>query len=969
MGKNPFPSEVITYDKGTFQLLVQYKITASGIKFCPWVNVGTKGGFDHTHTLVFHWSGRKKADTRKGVNGKKRYYPDPGKKAKQWEEYKGNELTVTAYMKKSKGTKNSKTAAVNIKSDIGPGQPGDISVSPLAGRNTSARVVCANLPGRPAAPILRMKWERLKETLSSGSWSQVGSEYTVNAYSNTKPWYCTLDDLDLDAGSRYKWRVSVANNNGSGGGEKTAIKESSGWYYTNPPAVQNVSHVRLDDSTNIVYFSRNPRYITLHMIKGYRIEYNCRDTNDPWFNSGWTVLNNWSDYNIHPGQSGGSMTEQFENVAIKHTGCSKDTRYRYRICTYNRAFDTSGDWGWSEWSATSGDTPTYNTPNKPNKLSAVANADVSQITLTIEAARPKNPSSSTINTTADKIFIQRKGDNGTWVDIPSAEGIDIGSVDVSSNGLKYTYVDSDIDDLLGQNVTYRAAFGCSSTTINGESPRQLEQNHGKSAWSSEETVSLLAKPNKPNLIMPVNDAKIVNDTTSVRLAWIHSPKDGTAQEDVKIEVKVNSGSWTNISNNFTPEQKKLAYYDLALSNYQVNDVIHWRVSTKGAHKDFSDPTEKSFKILDKPTLTITTLSNFQTVSILPITIGWSYSDLSGTIAELYLDIKKNDKTLHTIKIDTATLPEPNRYVLSQYIYEDETNYTFSLRSVSTSGVDAMDEREINIQYTTLQLNNGYSISSSFDENTGYVDISVERVINDVEQEGDDGEYIDSFDDDTIVSNARVRKFYVYRVYNGIGELVQDAVQTINLDEYNDKTSFSFIDKLAPVNSDFTYKLLQITELGEVSVSYGLTQNYETLWWYVYWGENNIIKTRWNPQGSGSMTRPQRQEVRYSGREYPVIYDSQANEESYTYTFTILKDEPIENEDDLTGKEVLEQFKSMMRNGGKGVWKSFEGDVYYAKFDFSYSSNYSDMLPAWSCTLSISRMDNENKGVGIDELAW
>ena len=59
-----------------------------------------------------------------------------------------------------------------------------------------------------------------------------------------------------------------------------------------------------------------------------------------------------------------------------------------------------------------------------------------------------------------------------------------------------------------------------------------------------------------------------------------------------------------------------------------------------------------------------------------------------------------------------------------------------------------------------------------------------------------------------------------------------------------------------------------------------------------------------------------------------------------------------------GRDVLEQFKNMMKSGGTGVWKSFEGDVYAADFDFSYSSDYTDGLPSWQCSLNVTRIDTE-----------
>ena len=89
----------------------------------------------------------------------------------------------------------------------------------------------------------------------------------------------------------------------------------------------------------------------------------------------------------------------------------------------------------------------------------------------------------------------------------------------------------------------------------------------------------------------------------------------------------------------------------------------------------------------------------------------------------------------------------------------------------------------------------------------------------------------------------------------------------------------------------------------------------------------------------------------------MLYDSTANEETVSYSFALVRDDLARAYDSFSARETLDQFKDMMRNGGHGIWKSFEGDVFYAKFDFSYSSNYAESgVPQWSCSLSVSRID-------------
>jgi hypothetical protein len=95
-----------------------------------------------------------------------------------------------------------------------------------------------------------------------------------------------------------------------------------------------------------------------------------------------------------------------------------------------------------------------------------------------------------------------------------------------------------------------------------------------------------------------------------------------------------------------------------------------------------------------------------------------------------------------------------------------------------------------------------------------------------------------------------------------------------------------------------------------------------------------------------MKRPEKTQVRYSGRKYPVTYDSKAMDEGFTFNFI------------LTDREQLNNFRYMLRNGGHGIWKSGDGDVYDADFEFDYSSRYTGPNIYWNCSLSVTRIDGD-----------
>lgn len=204
--------------------------------------------------------------------------------------------------------------------------------------------------------------------------------------------------------------------------------------------------------------------------------------------------------------------------------------------------------------------------------------------------------------------------------------------------------------------------------------------------------------------------------------------------------------------------------------------------------------------------------------------------------------------------------------------------------------------------------------------------------------------------------------YLYRYYRG--EKIFIGTFTPNFTD-EESISASIIDKFCPINRDFEYQLIQLTgqEGGERHISYSeATFNFKSLYWYSYWGPSydNVAKARWNPNGSASYSRPEQQSVRYSGRRYPVIYDSDAVEETYSFNVDLYEDDYMQEymDDDETAWETIELYRQLMLDGGVGFWKSFDGDVYFASFTFSYTADYTDGIAKYPCSLNVTRIEGD-----------
>lgn len=457
--------------------------------------------------------------------------------------------------------------------------------------------------------------------------------------------------------------------------------------------------------------------------------------------------------------------------------------------------------------------------------------------------------------------------------------------------------------------------------------------------------------------------------------------------DLVISLHIDYYTFRNNSWDEPVSVAEAAFYDLDVSGFNVTDIIEWSVRTKGKHVDYSDWSKNfEFKIKAKPELSITSPSNNSVVSNLPISIGWRYEDESGELDSMLLEIVQREKVLSKIDIPTsATEQGIGLYALSDYLFDDEENYELRLHANSTSGLSTVQNVAISIKYVSANIYYKYSLSSSFDDETGYAELVIDYpsdtseaiapTIDGMTQE-EQQEFIDVIDEfdpepQTEVSMSKVKKIFIYRIFNGHKVLIADKDMIFTTDEggqdtviEHDQDNFETVtDMYAPINVPYVYRLVQITELGEIAFE-DIEANNESLWWYVYYGDNDLVKCRWNPSGNLTLDTPEKQQVRYSGRTYPVTYNSKAMNEQYSLNFTVLKDEQITPVADTPldivegGWDTILAFRNLIESGGNGVWKSFEGDVYWADFVFSYNSDYTDQLETWTCSLNVTRIDSD-----------
>ena len=799
---------------------------------------------------------------------------------------------TTASGKKRKLTKKSVKGAGNHFSTSKTYSNGDYEVkivASIAGKKSTVVVTGTKKPKQPKLTVENSGSFHFKITVSGTGKKAIPTEQVIlkrrtdNIDANweeLKTWNhteygaysYTYHDQTVEPGHRYKYEVKAGNDNGDTSWQIKPGSNANEWYYTLPPEdVPDVMHARNSNKQNTISWRQKGDEVDKKLITEYVIR---RSESGAAFKD-----------------IGSKKPVGIENITLTYedTTTTVDNYYRYIVVPKNaRGLSTISH------PTDEGTDATYNTPAAPLKIRAEKQRDD-----TIKVILDNR-------TKTGNILQIAKYQDGVWTqfeDIPEGEAPVTEYIDESST--------------TGTVVKYRARNG------NDDLPEADEF----SPWIESEELETLTPPNAPTLVRPVNGTAITTDHATLRFEWIHNPTDGTAQTEAQLVVKRNGSSTSTYTVGAEP------YRDVTISNYNPLDVITWKVRTKGQHADWSDYSEENtFTVYDLPEIHITSPQNGSTIENLPIQLNYTYSDLSGVLESLKLDIfDSEDEIVHSEDLPVgAGTSGSYTYSLSGYLFDNEKNYTLKLTALSDIGLQAVDQIGIYIEYVPVKLSNEYLVDLDPDPETGYVSLHITSapILPDPDPDPEEPA--------PIIVNSPVVRALLYRVYDNKRTLVKEVSEDEQL-----------IDKFAPLNCVFEYELLEVAENGNISI---VSEECEidSDYWYLYYGNNydKIAKAFWDPNGDVTLTRPEKQQIRYSGREYPVTYDSKGNEETYSLSFTI------------TDRDELNHFREMMKEGGQGFWKSADGFVYRADFDFSFSADYTTEEIRWSAKIEVTRIEGD-----------
>ncbi|MEG0791005.1 MAG: fibronectin type III domain-containing protein [Gordonibacter sp.] len=524
--------------------------------------------------------------------------------------------------------------------------------------------------------------------------------------------------------------------------------------------------------------------------------------------------------------------------------------YRYRV----RAKNSSA---YSEYATTA---ITYNTPAAPDKIAVSRSGETTVRIDMVNTAR-----------TATGLELQRSKDRTNWATVKTLSGL----------------VTTTTDDPGGGTFYYRARNTRGSLA---------------SGYVVSGAVTTICAPAKPTLVAPVAGVAVPKSNERIAITWQHVPIDGSAQTAAEVAYSTNGGSaWTTVA---VPGSAAL----LELANsFSVNTTVTWKVRTKGVHADFSPWSDtRVFYVYQVPTLTIESPKNGSVVEQIPVRIGLAYSDPSGSLAEVVIEVAKDGRPILNKQIGANLLTELS---VAEFMPENGGVYTVTATARSTSTLTAKSSVTVSVDFA-LPYAPWVWVRPEEDSGQALIDVGFTEAEH----------------------RAKVAQMLLYRIADGHQVLLSDSLTE----------GSTFADENAPLNIEYQYKVVTVAFSGVVSeeVEEGSVKSPFAFFYF----DGDAAKAKLNPVGEKSIVRSERKLVTYWGRKYPVAYDSQAVSETQKYK-AMLK----------TRDEGM-AFRRLIEAGGSCVYKSLDGDVFHAVADVKITPAHTAVGYYGEVSVDVTRVD-------------
>ena len=430
-----------------------------------------------------------------------------------------------------------------------------------------------------------------------------------------------------------------------------------------------------------------------------------------------------------------------------------------------------------------------------------------------------------------------------------------------------------------------------------------------SDWSpiSDPVVTLTA-PNPPMLTAPTTAVWNYTASTSLDFQWIHNPVDGSAQTAAQLQYSTDNGStWTTQTINSSDN-----HWTLTLTSSFLGKTITWKVKTKGADASYSDfSSTRQILIAQQPTVTIA------------LEDGLGNDCTNGTLSDMPLGYTAAISGTGTGTLVGGTFAAGN--------YSEDATVSGTTLTGSVTASEAQPENGVTYTVTiTASMSTGLTgtgavtVTMSFaDPQAGTLAIGdqdgIETLTVGLEAIG--------------AGEVAASSISLYRVVDGVAVLIAEGLADGD----------TLIDRYAPLNTEYTYRVVTYSTAGAARAT-DFQHTIRSAYWMALWGDSDVAYGRYNPSGGIQLSRPKKTRQYFAGRQWPVSYDGLNASE--THTLSVL----------LETREERETFAQLIRDGGRGVYKSADGYVFRADFDLRYQGAYTKPDRDGTVTLTITRID-------------
>lgn len=757
-----------------------------------------------------------------------------------------------------------------------------------------------------------------------------GGTYITTSWGNNGAVYGAGNYL-YSGWSNVGWVNYGSTTKGSGSAHYTGY---SGTYYSSsvsatyspdvptwvPKDVSNVSGKRNSDTSLSVSWTNNPTaarpytgiYVDRSVDGGdYSLRMDCTATQTTFVDATGVSANHFYRYRVLPHNSKGNAPNH-QYTAVLYT-----TPAAPRSCASARASDTSNTVTWVHGSSNSG---LYSGHKIERQVDGGSWTQIATVGATATSYTDSTASANhyyryrvrSYNGAGNSGYAT----SGTTYNTPAAPGKPT-VARTSDTGIQGTFTNgaNTATALEVQRSTDRSTW-VSVGTVEGRATSFADNPGGgtfyyrirntrgsmASAWVMSDAVVTICAPAAPTVTAPASSVVVPKTQATVAVRWNHNPIDGSAQTSAQVRWSTDGGStWQTATVPGATASHSLS------NSFAVNSTVAVQVRTKGAHADYGPwSASRMFFVYQVPTVTVEEPANGFLVENMPIHVKVAYSDPSGTLAEARMAVTRDGSTVYE---RTITGQLEFDIGVNDWIPESGARYRVEVSVRSSSTLQASADRAFDVEFQPPSL---AIVDAVPDPDTGYVTVTVHGIA--------DGQ-------------QEIDRCSLFRVVGGVTTLLADGLADGD----------SYLDKYAPLNTDFSYMTASYAASGAVQQG-TYPGRVDSKWAFLYWGEDGIARAFMDVNDAFDV-RPGYELVSIAGSEFPVVVMSDETDEPHSLSGTV------------RGRGEAMRFYEYARSHLPCVYKSAYGFVMRAVASprLSQPNAVSDL---WAVSLDLTRIGGD-----------